>query len=388
MTRIYNVPTYRPHFDSVANLLADTDFKYVEAITCFLVAPGDYITAGPQDFRVAPSSASDHHEVTAGGVKLYEAGPNFSTLARFQTWNGYYSVADGTIFTADQKFYEHNTGSTSVSGLPDWDEISLGAGGGALRRARVNLLADQAIAATTGTALSFDSAATGHVDEGSWFSGANPTRLTVPSGVSRVRISANVLGSSVTGQLTSSVLKNGAEFPGMPALHTETAAREMNNMTSDILDVTPGDYFELIVYSDLARNITADNETWFAIQEVTSYSATGSNAYDVRSGFTTTPTSSQVLDTVMVGRALTIPANMSGSIGQIGTNPTGSFVIDVKDDGTTIGTITVSTGGSFTFATTSGTGKTVAAGSALTFVAPSSVDATAADAVYTILGTI
>lgn len=386
-TYIYDYVKFRPHFDTLEDLTADTSLAYAATGNKYRVDVGDYVTAGTQSYVVI-SSGGTAHETTAGGVKLYEAGPNFSTLARFQAWNTDYDASDGTVFTADGSFYEANSGSTSVSGLPDWDLISIGAGSGTLRRARVLLGSDQAISANTTTALSFDSGATGHVDEGSWFSSGNPTRLTVPSGVSQIVLKANVIGASQTGQLTLSFLKNGSDFAGNGGIHTETAARELNNVVSDILDVTAGDYFECAVYSDLARNITAGNQTWFSVQEITNYSATGSNAYDIRSGFTSTPTSSEVLDTIMVGRALTIPANMSGSIGTIGTNPTGSFAIDVKDDGTTIGTITISTGGTFTFATTSGAEKSVAAGSVLTFVAPSSTDATAANAVWTILGTV
>lgn len=113
----------------------------------------------------------------------------------------------------------------------------------------------------------------------------------------------------------------------------------------------------------------------------------GNTYYDVQSGFDSTPTSSQVLDTMYIGRAVTFPADFSGSGGQIGTNPTASFAIDVQDDGVSIGTITIGTGGTFTFTTVSGTSKLVAAGSILTFVAPASVDATAANAIWTLLGT-
>lgn len=113
----------------------------------------------------------------------------------------------------------------------------------------------------------------------------------------------------------------------------------------------------------------------------------GNTYYDIRGSFGAVPVSSQVLDTVPIGRDLTIPANMAGSVGKIGTNPTGSFVASVQDDGVEIGTITISTAGAFTFATGGGTEKIVAAGSFLTFVAPASADATAANAVWTILGT-
>jgi hypothetical protein len=100
------------------------------------------------------------------------------------------------------------------------------------------------------------------------------------------------------------------------------------------------------------------------------------------------PASSEVLNKVIIPRAITIPADMAGSYGHIDANPTASFAIDVQDDGASIGTITVSTGGAFTFVTTSGTAKSVAAGSRITFVAPGSADATADWPAATIQATI
>lgn len=114
----------------------------------------------------------------------------------------------------------------------------------------------------------------------------------------------------------------------------------------------------------------------------------GGGVYDIRLGFTTPPTTAEVLDTILLPREVTFPAAFAGSVGLIGTNPTASFVITVKDDGVDIGTITISTGGVFTFATTSGTAKVVSAGSVLTFVAPVTVDATAANAVITLAGAL
>lgn len=113
----------------------------------------------------------------------------------------------------------------------------------------------------------------------------------------------------------------------------------------------------------------------------------GTGNYDMRFGFVATPTANQVIDTVMVGRALTLPANMTGSLGRVGTNPTASFVMSLQDDGVTIGTITVSTAGVFTFTTTSGTEKLITVPTVLTLIAPASVDATIANMSLTLLMT-
>lgn len=93
----------------------------------------------------------------------------------------------------------------------------------------------------------------------------------------------------------------------------------------------------------------------------------------------------------IAGDAFTIPANFSGSVGDCDTNPTASYAIDVQRKTppgayATIGTITISTGGAFTFATASGTSKAIAAGDVLKFVAPSPADATAANITITIKG--
>lgn len=99
------------------------------------------------------------------------------------------------------------------------------------------------------------------------------------------------------------------------------------------------------------------------------------------------PTSSEIMGGIVATNDIDFAANFSGSSGYIGTNPTSSFVISVKDDGVEIGTITISAGGAFTFATSGGTAKTVAAGSRIEFVAPASADATAAYILATIKGT-
>lgn len=131
--------------------------------------------------------------------------------------------------------------------------------------ARVELTADEAILATTDTAIPWDQT---NREVGTWWSASNPTRLTVPSGVTRVRVGGNVLGSTAAGDLVVRVLKNGATFSGMGQSDTDTPAGENLNVFSDVIDVSPGDYFELSVYSDNARNITAGDNSWFSIEAV------------------------------------------------------------------------------------------------------------------------
>jgi hypothetical protein len=107
--------------------------------------------------------------------------------------------------------------------------------------------------------------------------------------------------------------------------------------------------------------------------------------FDYRGG---PPTSSEVIAVTCVVRDVYFPADFTGSVGNIGTNPTLTFDIDVQDDTVSIGTISIGTGGVFTFTTTSNTAKLVAAGSVLEFIAPVSADASAADIAATLLGMV
>jgi hypothetical protein len=95
-------------------------------------------------------------------------------------------------------------------------------------------------------------------------------------------------------------------------------------------------------------------------------------AYDFGFAFGDTPEAGAIIQRVRIGRAITIPANMAGGAGGVATNPDATWDVDVQDDGVSIGTISVSTGGVVTFTTVGGTAKSVAAGSEINFVAPSS----------------
>lgn len=114
---------------------------------------------------------------------------------------------------------------------------------------------------------------------------------------------------------------------------------------------------------------------------------TPTSQYDIHFGFTATPLTDAILSTVLIPREVTFVADLAGSLGLVGTNPTASFDILVKDDGTTIGTITVATGGAVTFVTAGGTAKVIAAGSTLTLVAPTVTDASVADSTFVLFGT-
>jgi hypothetical protein len=97
----------------------------------------------------------------------------------------------------------------------------------------------------------------------------NPSRLTVPSGVSKVRVGFNIQTVSATGPLTVRILKNGSSFLGMAQVETDTAGTDNVNGWSAILDVTPGDYFECeVTQGGVSSGVGSVEQNWFAIEEV------------------------------------------------------------------------------------------------------------------------
>lgn len=98
------------------------------------------------------------------------------------------------------------------------------------------------------------------------------------------------------------------------------------------------------------------------------------------------PLNSQVMYSWMCPDDMFFPANFAGSYGHILTNPTATTTLTLAVGGVTIGTISISTGGVYTFATTSGAQQSCAAGQRLTVTNQSTTDVTAAEFAFTLLG--
>lgn len=111
-------------------------------------------------------------------------------------------------------------------------------------------------------------------------------------------------------------------------------------------------------------------------------------AYDYEVSFFGTPSNAQVMAQYLVARETTFPADFADAVGTVGTNPGAAVTLSVKDDGVEIGTIDISTGGAFTFATDSNAAQTVAAGSVLTVENQATADGTIEDIQATLLATI
>ena len=114
--------------------------------------------------------------------------------------------------------------------------------------------------------------------------------------------------------------------------------------------------------------------------------------------FVSAPTADETLTLYTAIEGVTLAADFAGSFGSVGVNPTASTVLTVYKNptftgllitgGTIIGTITISTGGAFTFATTGGLAQTLAAGDLLGIKGQTTPDATAACISINILGAL
>ena len=106
---------------------------------------------------------------------------------------------------------------------------------------------------------------------GGWWSTSNPSRLTVPSGVTKVRISASILWeSSDSGYRQLRIKKNGQYSYGLPYDRYTAISTSGHTGQSAVVEVTAGDYFELEVYhtASPAVALREDPYTWMSIEAV------------------------------------------------------------------------------------------------------------------------
>jgi len=115
-------------FTSYSDFVADTGLTYAVGLAGS-VAAGDLIFAGGGYWEVAASDAADQHGTTAGGVKWYEAGPNFSTRARMVAAKARMDAASdtvpvGTIWWAAGHAYRASSGATAIGDMAGWVAVA------------------------------------------------------------------------------------------------------------------------------------------------------------------------------------------------------------------------------------------------------------------------
>ena len=168
----------------------------------------------------------------------------------------------------------------------------------AWKGARVTKSADETgVNYTTITALSFN---TESVDtDGFHDNVTNNSRLTVPSGVSRVRLAGQVALNNISSSQTFTVdiRKNGAAvLPALARLDQIVAGSGNDRLQifSSAIVCSAGDYFELRFSTNSDTSIDITTNSWFEIEEVPDPSVAYSGALVKKSADQTTANYSSV----------------------------------------------------------------------------------------------
>lgn len=137
--------------------------------------------------------------------------------------------------------------------------------------------------------------------------------------------------------------------------------------------VTNGVAYKFVIYD-------ADGEIVETIDDIIVGTADGATTsqYLIALSYVGTPGAQGTMGVHSVATACTIPIDFDGATGDVITNPASDFAIDVKKNGTSVGTITIDSSGTYTFETSGGGTVALAFGDRLSFHGPSSVG-TAAD---------
>jgi hypothetical protein len=218
-----------------------------------------------------PSSSGDRWvEILKNGVEVdglpgYLGPTDGNNRSRIALASAPIAVADGDYFEC--QVWQSASGSLDVEADPQTWFAVVAIEFAAFRGAMVKLAADEPVADSTDVAIPWDSIV---YDTDSFWSAANPTRFTIPTGVTKVRLKANINWTfGGTGYRHFWMHKNSGPFFGMGRESDEGDAG-VQSIGSAVVDVTAGDYFELIARqtSGATKNVAADELSWFAIELV------------------------------------------------------------------------------------------------------------------------
>lgn len=222
----------------------------VDAATC---AQSVAFLRGTASVTLAPGQAAlVHQDGTANMLRSLIGGGQQGTLTGLSDVSGPFATGDLLRFDGSHFVGLAGTFLQSRPLTP-------------FKGALVNRSTTQAIPATTTTAIVFDAEV--YDVGGFWIPGA-PSRLTVPAGVTRVRLWGCWQYTGGEANAFLSITKNGVDFPGRPRMSAEAGFSDQHLVVqSAVLAVLPGDYFELTAYLSTGRTIAA-NTAQFGIEVV------------------------------------------------------------------------------------------------------------------------
>lgn len=186
--------------------------------------------------------------------------------------------------------------------------------------------------------------------DGFWSVG-NPSRFTIPAGVTKVRLIGSVAleTGSGTGSIYCSITMNGSmAVCGVTAPRNNASGGYSNNdsfTVSPVLEVVPGDYFELRVNCNISDidEILTDAQTFFAI-EVVEVSDAEARPFEMSRFIGGTPTAATLIDQQVFSRIARLPENGGLSQFYADTAPSADTAFDLQKNGVSIGTLTFLSG--------------------------------------------
>lgn len=232
---------------------------------------GDITLAGAVvGFKTFASVMTSPNDVTFYLIEAIDGSGN--RTGEWETGLGTYSAANTLTRTTVHKSSNANAAVNFAAGTKRVI-MSLTTAKVAYRGALVYKSADQTAANfSTGAAVQWN--AEDHDTNGFHDNVTNNSRLTIPVGVSKVRLSYAIRCDSVTANadVITQLRKNGAAMtsPGNAIAIVDTSSTAPRcTVSTPVISVVLGDYFEveLLVAADSSIDIEAD-VSWFAIEVI------------------------------------------------------------------------------------------------------------------------
>lgn len=181
------------------------------------------------------------------------------------------------------------------------------------------------------------------------------------------------VGTNPTSAQTWTVNKNGSAV-GTIAISTGGAVT-FSTTSGSVIQFVTGDELTLVGASSADATLANVSVTLQGVRAA----ATSTPIAVIVAYYIGQPTASLIVGMYTFTSTVTFPGNFAGAQGKVvGTNPASTATFTVNKNGSSVGSVAISTGGVFTFTSTSGAAVTFNAGDEMTVIAPGSPDASLA----------
>jgi hypothetical protein len=216
-----------------------------------------------------------------------------------------------------------------------------------------------------------------------------------------VSLTTDNIGQGSTNLYFSNALARGAiSASGSLAYNASTGVMSFTDAVTSVagktgaVTLSTGDVSGLGTVATLASDtdgtLAANSDSRVATQKATKAyvdsKTGGAQPYDLLMFFPGTPTGSQVMGRIIIPRAVSLPASLTGSYSSSIAAATGSTTLTLAKNGTSIGSVNFAAGATsatFTFASA----VSLAAGDLLTLTNQATADATLANVSVSLVGT-